>query len=342
MMQARLAAVCAGAALAGAAAACGGDSGGEPRATTPRPGLVSRITIEEPRDGRALRARETDRGRLRARTSVRGRARPRSNVFLSAGCAPRPCAARATADARGRWSARLVLTATRAARFVTIDASARRGVVGHGSAVATVELAGPRRAARATGRGAERAAARPRTPAADADAPARPALPREVLVIGDSLAVGMADALPEALSGWQVRVDAETSRPLADGMRILGEQRRAPAILAFSLFTNDDPRNARALEGAVRATASRPGGCAVWATIAAPPVRGVGYGAVNDMLRGLASDPALAVSLQIVDWSTAVARSPSLIAGDRVHATPAGYRARARLYAEAIRACAGG
>jgi lysophospholipase L1-like esterase len=70
-------------------------------------------------------------------------------------------------------------------------------------------------------------------------------------------------------------------------------------------------------------------------------VKGVGYGAANELLRSLASDPALALSLQVIDWSAVVAGSPSLIAGDGVHATPAGYRVRARLYADAIQACAG-
>jgi hypothetical protein len=163
-----------------------------------------------------------------------------------------------------------------------------------------------------------------------------------VLVIGDSLAVGMADALRAALPGWRVTVDALTSRPLGEGMRILGTQPRAPAILAFSLFTKDHPRGTGALEAAVRATALRPGGCAVWATIAAPPVKGVDYGNANQLLRGLASDPELALNLQIVDWGAEVAASPSLLAGDGVHATPAGYRARGELYAAAIRACAGG
>jgi lysophospholipase L1-like esterase len=80
----------------------------------------------------------------------------------------------------------------------------------------------------------------------------------------------------------------------------------------------------------------------VWATIVAPPVQGVDYGNANQLLRGLASDPQLALSLQVVDWSAEVAGAPSLLAGDGVHATPAGYSTRAQLYAAAIRACAGG
>jgi lysophospholipase L1-like esterase len=36
-----------------------------------------------------------------------------------------------------------------------------------------------------------------------------------------------------------------------------------------------------------------------------------------------------------------VARQPSLLARDHVHATGAGYATMAKLYADAIRACAG-
>ena len=163
---------------------------------------------------------------------------------------------------------------------------------------------------------------------------------REVLVVGDSLAEGMADALRAALPGWRVRIDALTGRPLAEGMRILAAESAPPAILAISLFTNDDPRNTRALRAAVRATARRPGGCAVWATIVAPSFGGVSHDAGNDILRRLARDPEF--ELELVDWARAVAHTPSLMSSDEVHASPAGYRARALMYADAIRACARG
>jgi hypothetical protein len=267
-------------------------------------------------------------------------------VFLSASCLPIPCTALAPVDGSGHWSARIELATPSSGRFVTIDANAREGVTGAGSAVATVELVSAESTRKAIRRDAAKARAnrtpRPTAPASGTRAPAAQSLPHEVLVIGDSLAVGMADALRAALPGWRVTIDAKTSRPLGEGMRILGAQPRAPAIVAFSLFTNDDPRSIDALAAAVRATALRPGGCAVWATIAAPPVKGIDYGNANQLLRGLASEPDLALSLQIVDWGAEVAGSPSLLAGDGVHATPAGYRARAELYAAAIRACAGG
>ena len=163
---------------------------------------------------------------------------------------------------------------------------------------------------------------------------------RAVFVVGDSLAEGMASFLPGTLPGWRVRIDAEWGRPLAEGMRILAAEPAPPAILAISLFTNNDPRDVAALEAAVRATAERPGGCAVWATIVAPPYAGVGHDAANGLLRRLARDRAL--ELELVDWARAVERDPSLMSDDEVHASPAGYRARARMYARAIRACAPG
>jgi hypothetical protein len=308
------------------------------------------IRIDEPADGQALRGRPAPGGGLRLALRVRGRARPGTTVVLSASCAARACRARAPVDGRGRWAASLVLTTPRAGRFVTIDADSQAGVVGSGSAVATVELVSADRTRRALRRAAAgahpgsgaAATPRPRAPASATRAPAVRTLPHQVLVIGDSLAVGMADALRAALPGWRVDIDAKTSRPLREGMRILAVTPNAPPILAFSLFTNDDPRFTAPLRDAVRATARRPGGCAVWATIAAPPVKGVDYANANALLRGLASEPDLARSLQIVDWSAEVAASPALLAGDGVHATPQGYRARAQLYAAAIMACAGG
>jgi lysophospholipase L1-like esterase len=116
----------------------------------------------------------------------------------------------------------------------------------------------------------------------------------------------------------------------------------APVVLAMSLFTNDDPRNTGALESAVRTSVSRAGGgCAVWATIVRPPLGGVGYQAANDLLERLAADPALAGRLLIVPWARQVAAHPGWLAGDGVHATPEGYRARAQMYADAARACGG-
>lgn len=331
-----------------ALAGCGEDGSDDP-APQPAPPAAEAsvpVTIARPQDGSVLRATRTPAGRLRARTRVQGTTQPGGPVFLSASCRPLRCDARATAGRDGRWTATMTLTTTAAARFVTIDASSRARVAGTGSAVTTVELAA-RGAGASTAPGSRGAAGSGGTrPRAAAGPPPPPpaarrsaALPHDVLVIGDSLAVGMAGTLRASLPGWRVSVEAKISRPLATGMEILAVRRDAPAILALSLFTNDDPGHTAALERAVRATAGRPGGCAVWATIARPPYNGVSYDAANRVLERLAGDERL--NLRLVDWAGLVARSPSFIAGDGVHATPAGYRARGELYANAIRSCAG-
>jgi hypothetical protein len=334
----------AAAAAALSVGACGSssssDESGPPAAGADALGA---ITIQAPVDGARLKAKQSDRGTLRARVRVRGRAAAGREVFLSASCEPAVCRARIRADKDGRWAVTLALKVSRATSFVTIDANARRDVVAAGSAVATVELVGPARP-----RAPRRRASTRRRPSSSGDgasapsAPSRPSLPPEVLVIGDSLALGIEQPLQAALPGWRVRVDGRIGRPLAEGMGILGRQPDPPAILAFALFTNDGPQNTDALEAAVRATATRPGNCAVWSTIVRPPEDGVSYAAANTLLRGLGDDPELALGLELVDWAAAVSRSPSLVSpGDGVHGTVEGYGVLARLYADAIQSCAG-
>jgi hypothetical protein len=179
-------------------------------------------------------------------------------------------------------------------------------------------------------------------PVAQAPVPAA-RRPRRLVMIGDSLAVGTEAILPGLLPGWRVVTHGLTSRPLSAGMQLLSTLAlgNAPVVLAFSLFTNDDPRNVGALDAAVRTSVARagPSGCAVWATIVRPPVNGVGYGAANGRLRRLARDPALGRNLRIVPWAAEVARHPDWLAPDGVHGTATGYAGRAQLYARAARSC---
>jgi hypothetical protein len=158
-------------------------------------------------------------------------------------------------------------------------------------------------------------------------------------MIGDSLAVGTEPFLPGLLGGWSVTTDALKSRPLNAGMARLAAVQGSVTVLAFSLFTNDGPGNLAALEVAVRRSLARQGGdgCVVWATIVRPPYNGVSYAAANRLLAALAREhPG---RLMLADWAAAVEAHPEWLAGDGVHATPAGYAGRARLYARAARSC---
>lgn len=309
--------------LAACLAACGSSGGPAPAPPPPGPAASAPVLdVEAPGNGAVVRP---------GRVLVRGRAAPGAPVRVTADCEAR-CAAERAADSTGRFSVPLILrTRGESAAILVRSGGAATSVV------VSVQRPRPARRVRPLARRKRRLTRAPERgrPAVPRPAPRPRRPPRTALVVGDSLAVGTAAGIPAALPGWRVRTDALTGRPLASGMEIIRAARPRPPVLAVSLFTNDDPRSLRALEAAVRETTG--GGCAVWATIAAPPVGGVGYEQANELLRRLAAE--LRPRLQIVDWAADAAARPGLLAGDRVHGTPSGYAHRARAYAAAMRRC---
>ena len=114
-------------------------------------------------------------------------------------------------------------------------------------------------------------------------------------MIGDSLAMGGAAALIGQLPDFTVAIDASVGRSLWEGIDLLGQTRiSGDTVLAFSLFTNNDPADVAGLERAVRASVARlgPHGCAIWATISRPAQHKVTYRTANAHLLALARDPA--------------------------------------------------
>ena len=205
------------------------------------------------------------------------------------------------------------------------------------------------RSTRAARRAASATTAPATTPPAAASAAAAPAssspsaasnlAPSRMVLVGDSLAVGIQSPLTNALSGWSLSTNARVGRPLAEGMSVVRGMSERPPVLAVSLFTNDAPGAVESLRAAVRETVARQAGhgCAVWATIVRPPVGGVTYARANEALAQLAAaNPAV---MKLVPWAQEVAAHPEWLGPDGVHATPAGYSARAQMYAEAARSC---
>jgi len=157
-----------------------------------------------------------------------------------------------------------------------------------------------------------------------------------LLVIGDSLGVGTRPYLQN--NGRRTTQNVKGGRTLAEGMRIYARTPK-PRVVAMGLFTNDDPRNVAKLRSAVLKTVSdarRTGGRVVWATIHRPAVNGVTYGRANEILRSMARQHSDVMGL--VDWDRSVKANPRLLQPDGIHATAAGYRHRAKAYAQAARA----
>jgi hypothetical protein len=275
------------------------------------------VQVTAPLDGARVPAVAFGKKLVTANVTLSGRAPAGTNVPISATCRGFDCTAITFAGRDGRWSTRLQLMARKGHQRVTVN-------------VAGVPL---------------RLTLSKRVPSVFS---APLALPNglgggdSVVVIGDSLAVGMALDLQALLPGRPVLVDARVGRPLDEGMAVLAGADPPRASFVFSLFTNDDPVRIEALDAAVRASVASlgPHGCAVWATIVRPKVGGRTYGAVNARLRALALDPSLSGRLLVADWARAVrGHRKQWLAKDGVHGTAAGYWARAQLYADALARC---
>jgi lysophospholipase L1-like esterase len=169
---------------------------------------------------------------------------------------------------------------------------------------------------------------------------AAPAADRSLLVNGDSLAEGTRPYVPRELPNWSVRQSTKVSRHAAEGDDVMRRYGRSlPRVIHVSLGTNDDPSQTAAFRAAVGDVMDVAGErrCVVWANIVRPPYGGVGYRGYN---RVLAREDERRDNLLVLNWVRMVRRHPEWLADDGVHVSAAGYRARARAVARAVRRCA--
>jgi lysophospholipase L1-like esterase len=158
--------------------------------------------------------------------------------------------------------------------------------------------------------------------------------PAPVLVVGDSLAVGLEPHLGAMLAPGTIVWDARSGRTTPEGLvRLrarLGEV--TPRTVVISLGTNDGPDPRRFASRIRRALQAIPAAdCVVWLDINRPPRKGR-YAALNRVLyEAAARDPRLVV----VHWDRAVRRG-NVALPDGLHPDPAGFRYRSRLIAGAI------
>jgi hypothetical protein len=162
---------------------------------------------------------------------------------------------------------------------------------------------------------------------------------RRLLVNGDSLAVGTRAYLPKSLRGWKITQSVAVSRHAfegADVMRAYG--RSLPRVIHVSLGTNDDPNQVDAFRAAIREVmeVAGPRRCVVWANIVRPPVAGASYAGYN---RALAAESRPRENLRVVNWARMVRENPQWLAGDGVHVSADGYRARAKAISASVRRC---
>lgn len=290
------------------------------------------VAVFRPRRGDTLVPIRLRDGQMELSATVTGRAQPYQSIRVSAPCSESACTRYVSSDRDGNWRVRLDLVlGLRRTLLLSADYALPHG--GHTGSKLRVRIKPPKPQS-SPGRNTS-----PTLPAAGAPPPT--SAPHSLVLIGDSLAVGIKPLLPSLLPGWKVAVDGRVSRPLAEGMGILARTHvpsDGSTVLAISLFTNDDPRHLAALQQAVQTTLARvgPRGCVLWATIVSHPVAGATFAKANALLERLAAeDPRL----RLVPWARAVQQTPSILSPDGVHPTPQGYQLRAQLYAQAAQSC---
>jgi len=159
-----------------------------------------------------------------------------------------------------------------------------------------------------------------------------------LLHVGDSLAVGSDPPLRQLLPGWSITTDALKNRPTSVGVAIIDRQPSLPGSLVVELGTNDSPDQTARFAGYVRHVLQVAGAtrCVVWVNIHRPPYNGISYAGFNSALDQIA---ATSRNLAVVDWNGMVRSGQGQVGGDGVHATPAGYQARAGAIAQALQGC---
>lgn len=167
-------------------------------------------------------------------------------------------------------------------------------------------------------------------------APAARAAGSDVLVVGDSLAVGTEPYLDQLLTDRTLISDVRNGITTPEGMRLLRMSLRtvSPTTVVFSLGSNDGANPSRFADRLRRTMALLPPStCVVWTTIIRPPRKGA-YRGLNRVLHNLKKkDPRLVV----VDWEHAVTGG-AVSLPDGLHADPDGYRYRGEMIANAVHA----
>ena len=158
--------------------------------------------------------------------------------------------------------------------------------------------------------------------------------PGQVLVVGDSLAVGTEPYLGDLLPGREVKFDAVTGRTTPEGMHALRARLRSldPGTVVISLGTNDGSDPARFASRINRVLDAIPEDtCVVWSTVIRPPRKGA-FAGLNRVLRRIDLREG---RLSLIDWDQAV-QSGHVTLPDTVHPDAAGFQYRSRMFAEAV------
>ena len=156
----------------------------------------------------------------------------------------------------------------------------------------------------------------------------------DVLVVGDSLAVGTLPYLGPMLEGRNIVAAAQNGITTPKGMSLLRRELRVvtPKTVIISLGTNDGASPRRFADRVRRTMSLLPeNACAVWATIIRPKRKGA-YRGLNRVLHQAKRRDH---RIKVVNWEYAV-NVGAVFLPDGLHADAAGYRYRSAMIADAV------
>lgn len=155
---------------------------------------------------------------------------------------------------------------------------------------------------------------------------------RRVFVLGDSVVLGAAMAIPFDLGGWSVTIDAKVSRFLNQGIDVVKARRADIGSVAVVQLGNNYLGNRQQFAGQIDGMMSALAGVhrVVWVTVAEfmPNRRDV-----NDEIRAAAQRYPNVV---VADWNAIWSANPSFTGSDRLHLDRAGAMAMAKVIGDAV------
>jgi lysophospholipase L1-like esterase len=161
----------------------------------------------------------------------------------------------------------------------------------------------------------------------------------DVLVLGDSLGVGLRPSLAGLLGDTKIAWDVRSGRTTPQGLTALRSAMRIvhPKTVIVSLGTNDGPNGATFATRITKVLRDiGPDACVVWADIYRPARKGP-YTALNTTLDYEARHVR---RLHLVPWLAAVT-AQKVTLPDGLHPDPTGFAYRAQLIADAVhKSCA--
>lgn len=210
----------------------------------------------------------------------------------------------------------------------TMDGSREASAAAAAGSAPTTETGAAASSGRVPDRVVPEQASRARPPSPAHPAP-RYAAETPVLLLGDSLDVGIADQLAAAWPERSVTVEAEIGRSTSTAAALLADQADSTApVWVVSLGTNDAPEDFPAAARELLRLAG-PSRCVLWYDIHRP----ADQDAINATLGRLASR---SVNLHVLGWHALAEAYPEWVGWDGIHPTTEGYLARAAMATDAV------